>query len=120
LLDKIDNVIFLLANRCGLTVDDYVTETGICNVLKTCKLQCLSFMYNVMHNLIYVPYLNATCNNLVHSHNTLQFCNVHVLELSSIDKRNFHYHSLLYWNECPLSYRLMTRSAFMRNCKLHL
>jgi hypothetical protein len=43
LLDKIDNVIYLLANRCGLTVDDYVTETGICNVLKTCKLQCLSF-----------------------------------------------------------------------------
>jgi hypothetical protein len=41
LFDKIDNVIYLLANRCGLTVDDYVTETGICNVLKTCKLQCI-------------------------------------------------------------------------------
>ena len=44
LIDKIDHFISLLAKCCNLTVNDFVRKISICDVMKTFKLQCLSFM----------------------------------------------------------------------------
>ena len=120
LLDKIDSVILTLARRCGMNVNDYVNMTGICDVLKCSKLQCMSFMHSVMHKSIHVPYLQVTLNNMIHEHNTRQSADIHVGEQCSLDQRNFPYQCLLLWNECPLTVRLMHKSAFVRNCKLLL
>lgn len=120
LFDKVNNVRVPLTKHCGLTADNYEAKTGNCNVLETCNLQCLSFIYDVMQNLTYVLYLNVTCNNLVFSHKTSQSCDVHVYEPFFIDKSNFQYYCSLYWNECSLTHRLMCKSTFLHNYKLHL
>ena len=69
LIDKVNHFISLLAKRCNLTVDDYVRKTGICNVMKTSKLQCLLFMYNIMLNFncvssycLFYLYFHNDCN----------------------------------------------------------
>ena len=56
LIDKVNHLISLLAKCCNLTVDDYMRKTSICDVTKTSKLQCLLFIYNVTHNLNYLPF----------------------------------------------------------------
>jgi hypothetical protein len=71
LFDKVNRVISLLAKHSGTNIDKYVATTNICDVMKTSKLQCLSFMYNIMYNLINLPYVNVNCNNMVHQHNTV-------------------------------------------------
>ncbi len=117
LIDKISHVISLLAKRAGLSVSAYTDKTGINDVMSTYKLQCLLFMYNLNYNVFCLPCFARTINSSVHTHNTRQSTNVHINSVTSIDKRNFVYHSTLFWNACPLYVRLLTRSAFMRYCK---
>ena len=74
LIDKVNYIILLLVKRCCLTVHDYVRKTGICNVMKTSKLQFLSFMYNTMHNLNYWPFFSVTCYNMLDQCNVMYHC----------------------------------------------
>lgn len=91
LFDKVNRVISLLAKHSGTNIDKYVATTNICDVMKTSKLQCLSFMYNIMYNLINLPYVNVNYNNMVHQHNTRQSKDIHVDAIFFIDKRNSLY-----------------------------
>ena len=77
LIDKVDYLILLLAKRCDLTFDDYVRKTSIFNGMKTSKLQSLSFMYNILHNLNYLPSFSVICNNFLLIPNTRNSINSH-------------------------------------------
>ena len=96
LIDTVNYLISLLAKRCNQTVEDYVRKTGICDVMKTSKLQCLSFMYNIMFNLNYLPFFSVTCNNLLHVHNTRSSGNIHINRVTTPDQINFMYHYILH------------------------
>ena len=74
-------------------------KTGISHVMKTSKLQCLSFMYNTMHNLNYLPFFSVTCNNMLYVHNT-HSGNIHINRVTELDQRNFIYNRILSWNNC--------------------
>ena len=44
--------------------------------------------------------------------------NLHIEQVSSIDKRNFIYHCMLYWNACPIHGALPKQNLF-NSVKLH-
>ena len=94
LINKVDHSISLLAKRCNLAVDVYVRKTGICDVMKTSKLQCLSLIYNTMHNLNYLSFFSVTCNNMLHVHNTRSTGNIHINTVTAIDQLNFMHHCI--------------------------
>ena len=82
------------------------------------KLQCLSMMHDIINSKLYLPYFPLQTNNIIHSHCTRATTNLHINSLTSLDHRNFIYHSVLFWNKCSNGVRFLTKSAFLRVCKL--
>ena len=58
LIDKIDQLIELFAKKRGLNSHEFVKMSGIFNVMNVYKLQCMSFMYNLTHNLCHLPHFS--------------------------------------------------------------
>ena len=81
------------------------------------KLQCMSFMYDLTHNMSHLPHFSFKTNSMIHVHNTRRSNNIHVNTISSLDKRNFKYHCIPNWNSNPKQYRVISKQLFMRNCK---
>ena len=81
------------------------------------KLQCMSFMYDLTHNMRHLPHFSIETNCMIHVHNTRRSNNIHVNAISSPDKRNFKYHCILNLNLCAKQYYVMSKQLFMRNCK---
>ena len=51
-------------------------------------------MYDICHNKVYLPYIHVTTNNTVHGHLTRSNCNLHIPQLSTVDKHNFIYYAI--------------------------
>jgi hypothetical protein len=118
LIDKIDRVISILANKHNLSVDAFVNKFKICDVWKVWNLQNLAFMYDLWHNSVTVPFITLDTNNSVHSHLTRASSNLHIELISTIDKHNFIYNAKLDWNHCPVELRnVRPKSKFMSQCK---
>jgi Reverse transcriptase (RNA-dependent DNA polymerase) len=114
----INRLIALLAARFKLSVHDFVFATGLCDVWKVHKMQCLTLMFDIVSGRTCVSCLQFKTNNLVHVHNTRSNANVHINSVSSVDKRNFIYYSVLNWNACTVEMRTQSRYNFSRSCKL--
>ena len=118
LIDKIDHVINYFANAFKCDTSQLICDMKICNTLAVYKLQSLSFMYDVMHNVIILPHCNLNLNANVHGHHTRSSVNLHIDSITSMERRNFLYRSLLLWNSCDVSSRLiMRKSVFIASCK---
>ena len=89
LIKKVDNFIALLAHCSGLNFNDFIVKFLVQNVLSVHKIQSLLLMYEIFHNKLYIPYIHVTTNNTVHSHFTRSNCNLHIPQLSTVDKHNF-------------------------------
>ena len=111
LVNKINNLIIYLCRNYNLNVKLY----GVADVY---KLQCLSVMHDIINSKLYLPYFPLQTNNIIHSHCTRATTNLHINSLTSLDHRNFIYHSVLFWNKCSNGIRFLTKSAFLRVCKL--
>ena len=74
-------------------------------------------MHDICYNRIQLPFVDVKLNNMVHSHYTRSNSNLHINELSTVDKRNFVYYSMLNWNACPLNIRNLPKCQFTRYCK---
>ena len=117
LINKIDNLICTLEKRLNMNCHN----TVLGNVCDVYKLQCLSFMYDMCHNNISIPYFPLVLNNMIHNHNTRQSSNLHLNTVSSLDCHNFVYHCTVFWNACPVDIRLLKcKSLFLKNCKVFL
>ena len=81
------------------------------------KLQCMSFMYDLTHNISHLPHFSIETSSMIQIHNTRRSNNIHVNAISYLDKRNFKYHCILNWNSCLKQYRVMSKQLFMRNCE---
>ena len=90
-----------------------VNNTVFRNVYDVYKLQCLGFMYNLVYNNIYLPFFPCITNSLIHAHNTRTVSNFHINSLSTLDRRNFVYHSILHWNKTPIEHRTLSKTNFM-------
>ena len=78
LIDKIDHLIELLAKKRDLNSHEFVKMSGIINVINVYKLQCMSFTYDLTHNLCHLPHFSIETNSMIHVHNTHRSNNVHV------------------------------------------
>ena len=85
LIDKIDQLIELLAKKRGLNSHEFVKMSGIFNVMNVYKLQCMSFMYDLTHNMCHLPHFSIETNSMKHVHNTRRSNNIHVNAISSLD-----------------------------------
>ena len=72
--------------------------SGIFNVMNVYKLQCISFVFNLTHNMCHLSHFSIETNSMIHVHNTHRSNNIHVNSISSLDKRSFKYHCFLNWN----------------------
>ena len=65
--------------------------------------------------IITSTFLSLIINNTVHKYYIRNDHNVHINNLSSLDRRNFIYHCILFWNNSPIEYRtLLKRHVFVR------
>ncbi len=117
LINKIDNLIAVMADKQKLSVPTFISKYRIFDVWKVYKLQCFVFMFDICNNLVMFPYINLSVNNLVHEHYTRTSINLHVNVISSIDKRNFIYNCILVWNTSPIDTRLLPKYLFLSACK---
>lgn len=117
LVNKIDSLLGTLAKRQGVNLDVFIANSHLCNVNNMYNLQCLSFMYDICNSNIYVPFIPLITNNAVHKHYTRNTINIHISNLSSLDRRNFVYHCTLFWNSSPVENRKLPKNAFIRACK---
>ena len=117
LINKIDHLIARLAMYCKMSTNNFVKKYHVLNVFDVHKLQSLLLMYDVCNNTAYLPFVNFVTNNVIHSHNTRSNINLHIEQVSSIDKRNFIYHCMLYWNACPIHVRALPKHKFIQFCK---
>jgi hypothetical protein len=112
LISVIDRLIALLAVKHKLSVHDFVVAAGVCDVWKVHKMQSLAFMFDI------ISCFQFEINNLVHGHFTRSSTNVHINTVTSVDKRNFIYYSVLNWNACNVEMRTQSRYNFICSCKL--
>jgi hypothetical protein len=67
------------------------------------------------------PYISLVSNNVVHSHFTRTNVNLHINCITTVDKHNFVYHTLLAWNNCPFEIcSLINKFKFIASCKMLL
>jgi hypothetical protein len=118
LINKIDRVILKLAFICNLTVQDFVKRYHVCDLEKVVNLQCLSFMYDLLHNHINVAFISLMPNTVLHTHYTRTSVNLHVGTVTTLDKHNFVYNALLAWNESPVELRTLPKFKFISQCKV--
>ena len=52
-------------------------------------------------------------NNAIHNLFTRTNINLHIENVSVIDKRNFLYNSVIIWNKCPIEHRTLPKLKFM-------
>ena len=79
-------------------------------------------MHDISNNNIQVPFFPLIINNTPYKHYTRYDHNVHINNLSSLDRRNFIYLCIIFFNNSPIEYRTLPKNAFIRACKvlLHL
>ena len=58
-------------------------------------MQSLLLIYDIYHNKVYLPHIHAITNNTVQYHFTRSNCNLHIPQLSTVDKHNFVYYAVL-------------------------
>ena len=76
--------------------------------MKTFNLQNLSLLYNIIHNLKYLPRC-VTFNNMIHLHNVTKSGNIHINTVFTLDQCNFMYYCinvLLYFKLEKLSFTM--------------
>ena len=111
LINKIDNLLVVIRKRFNNSqMDDSVVMYDVWAVY---KLQCVSFMYDIFNNNVCIPFFSLVLNNIIHGHYTLSSANVHINTFSTLDYRNFVYHSTLCWNDCPQELRMLSKSKFL-------
>ena len=54
---------------------------------------------------------------MIHGHFNRSTANVHINTVSTLDYRNFVYHSTLCWNDCPQELPMLSKSKFLSKCK---
>jgi hypothetical protein len=117
LVDKIDKVIFILANMYKLTSHEFVNCMHVYDVCKIFKLQSVSLMYDVYKGQSNFEFICMILNKNIHDHFTRGNTNVHISNTSSLDNRNFIYHGILNWNNCPVHLRLLPKHMFLSQYK---
>ena len=68
-------------------------------------------MHDICNNTIQVPFFPLIINNTVHKHYTLNDHNVHINNLSSLDRQNFIYHCILFWSNSPYRISYVTKTG---------
>jgi hypothetical protein len=101
-----------------IVVRDFIVVSGVCDVWMVHKIQSLAFMFDVVTGRTCISCFQFEINNLVHRHFTRSSTNVHINTVSSVDKRNFIYYSVLNWNACSVEMRTQSRYNFICSCKL--
>ena len=76
LIDKIDNLLALIRKRFNNSL--MVNSVFMHGVRAVYKLQCVSFMYDIFNNNVYVPFFSLVLNNMIHSHFTRSSANVYI------------------------------------------
>ena len=77
-------------------------------------------MYDIWNNRVHMPFFPVITNNAILNHFTRTNINLHIDNISVIDKRNFLYDSVRIWNKCPVEFRTLPKRKFMQQCKLFL
>ena len=77
----------------------------------------LLLMYDICHNKVYLPYIHVTINNAVHGHFKRSTCNLHIPQLSTVDKHSFVYYAMLNWNACLYNVKVLPEHKFYKYCK---
>ena len=117
LINKVDNLIVLLAHCSGLNLNDFLVKFQVQNVLSVHKVQSLLIRYDICHNKVYLLYVHVTTNNTVHGHFTRSNCNLHKPQLSTVDKYNFVHYAMLSWNACLYDVKVLAKHKFYKYCK---
>ncbi len=120
LIVKIEHLIAFLAKHNRLNVHDFTHNFHVYDVLKAYNMQCLSFMHDLVSNSLSLPGFPLTTNSMVHAHNSRVSSNIHIPHVSSLDNRNFIYHSVKVWNASPVEYRDKSKNVFLMRCKLDM
>jgi hypothetical protein len=76
------------------------------------KLQCLSFMFDILHQHVVLEYLNFPTNRDIHLYNTRRTNALHVCCVTQLDKNNFPYNMLCIWNTY-LDLNNLTKTALL-------
>ena len=71
------------------------------DIWKIFKLQSVSLIYDVSIGHNNFEFICMILNKNIHDHNTRGSAKDHFNTVSSLDTRNFVYHSILNWNNCP-------------------
>jgi hypothetical protein len=98
LINKINHLLLYLAGIFGYSPHDFVLKFNVLSVIHVYKLQCLSFMFDILHQHVVLEYLNFPTNRDIHLYNTRRTNALHVCCVTQIDKNNFPYNMLCIWN----------------------
>ena len=70
LINKIDQLIELLAKKRGLNSHEFVKMSSIFNVMNVYKLQCMSFLCDLAHNMSHLPHFSIETYSMIYVLNT--------------------------------------------------
>ena len=84
---------------------------------KIFKLQSVSRMYDVSIGHNNFEFICMILNKNIHDHYTQGSAKVHINTVSSLDTRNFVYHRVLNWNNCPQQCKLLPKEKFISQYK---
>ena len=116
LINKVNNLVTYLVKRNLCFSDSLACNIMLCSSVH--KLQCLALMHDIYNNKIFLPTFSPILNNMVHKYNTRSSDNFHINSITSLDRRNFMYHCILFWNEANIESRKLSKPAFLHACKL--
>ena len=85
-----------------------------------CDLQSLCLIYDVVNDIVSIPFFPLLQNINIHDRNTRSCSNVHINPITALDCRNFRYNCVLKCNACPYDLRRLIKRAFMKECKFSL
>ena len=120
LVDKIEKIIAVLANKSKLTFNQFVKFMHIFDVMKVYELQSVSLMYDIYKTQDNFKFITMILNKNIHNHFTRACNKVHINTISSLDSRNFIYHGILNWNNCPESLKILPKPKFLSQFKKSL
>ncbi len=120
LISKLEHFNNYLCKVLNCDVNHLLFNFRIFGISDIYKMQCLSFMYDVMNNRTLLSNYNVNTNELVHKHFTRGRLNLHIDLITSIDYRNFLYRCTLIWNSVDISSRFKPKKAFINFCKINI
>ena len=101
LIDKINKIISILAIKNKLNIHEFIKRMHVYDVWKIFKLQSVSPIHDVSIGHNNFEFICMILNKNIHDHYTRESAKVHINTVSSLDTRNFVYHSILSWNNYP-------------------